>query len=406
MIDAPRMSTLGEILDRTAHMYRSRFLLFLGTAAMPAGVVLTCAVGVFLFFGWMGTGAQTAPDAFVGIVAIGFLAVSVLIILPLCAVSMGLGAAALNHVAMAAYHNQSITIRGAYQEAWRRGWRYIWLLILQALVIIAAPIAAWLIVLLGFAAAGGVTGASPGANGAAITGYVLLLFLALAIYAVWMLLKLCLAFPACAVEKITAWAAVKRAASLSKGTQGRILILYLLGLVLGWGLSLVIMIPAVMIVSLVPGLDTPRHSQSVAMAMILVIYGGPFLARAFTKPVYVIAEMLFYFDQRIRKEGFDIEWMMRQAGMIEALVADTSILIPSLPLKRAAPELAGEFSPEEVPTPFDAPEIQIPELAIAFEKDNQFSGIEPVAPVSEEQGIIALPVPNSAAPATPEGELA
>ena len=29
----------------------------------------------------------------------------------------------------------------------------------------------------------------------------------------------------------------------------------------------------------------------------------------------------FYYDQRMRKEGFDIEWMMQSAGMMESLDA-------------------------------------------------------------------------------------
>jgi hypothetical protein len=37
--------------------------------------------------------------------------------------------------------------------------------------------------------------------------------------------------------------------------------------------------------------------------------------------VYAIAQLLIYYDQRIRKEGFDIEWMMRQAGMVAAAAA-------------------------------------------------------------------------------------
>jgi len=32
-------------------------------------------------------------------------------------------------------------------------------------------------------------------------------------------------------------------------------------------------------------------------------------------PISAIALVLFYYDQRIRKEGFDIEWMMQQAGL-------------------------------------------------------------------------------------------
>jgi hypothetical protein len=32
-------------------------------------------------------------------------------------------------------------------------------------------------------------------------------------------------------------------------------------------------------------------------------------------PIYSIALTLFYYDQRIRKEGYDIEWLMQQAAM-------------------------------------------------------------------------------------------
>jgi len=52
------------------------------------------------------------------------------------------------------------------------------------------------------------------------------------------------------------------------------------------------------------------------MAMVFLVYGSSFAVQAFTKPVYAIALMLFYYDQRIRKEGFDIEWMMARAGLM------------------------------------------------------------------------------------------
>jgi hypothetical protein len=40
------------------------------------------------------------------------------------------------------------------------------------------------------------------------------------------------------------------------------------------------------------------------------------------RPLYPIAVTLFYYDQRIRKEGFDIEYMMETAGLVaEAAVA-------------------------------------------------------------------------------------
>jgi hypothetical protein len=32
-------------------------------------------------------------------------------------------------------------------------------------------------------------------------------------------------------------------------------------------------------------------------------------------PIYSIALTLFYYDQRIRKEGYDVEWLIEQAAM-------------------------------------------------------------------------------------------
>ena len=46
--------TLSEILDRTAQLYRSRFLVFLGIATIPAGTIFIFAAGIFAFFAWMG----------------------------------------------------------------------------------------------------------------------------------------------------------------------------------------------------------------------------------------------------------------------------------------------------------------------------------------------------------------
>jgi hypothetical protein len=169
----------------------------------------------------------------------------------------------------------------------------------------------------------------------------LLLLAVLAAYAVWALLMLCLSFPACVVENASAWTAIKRGVSLSNGTRGRILVLYALGIALRWGLSTLLTVPAFLIVYLVPGLDTPQRARLVATILMLVVYCGSFAVRAFTKPVYVIAEMLFYYDQRIRKEGFDIEWMMRQAGMVDA--PEAAPWMPALPGKTSAPEIVVEL---------------------------------------------------------------
>jgi hypothetical protein len=42
---------------------------------------------------------------------------------------------------------------------------------------------------------------------------------------------------------------------------------------------------------------------------------GTFLSGSFVLPIYSIALTLFYYDQRIRKEGYDVEWLMEQAAV-------------------------------------------------------------------------------------------
>jgi hypothetical protein len=47
----------------------------------------------------------------------------------------------------------------------------------------------------------------------------------------------------------------------------------------------------------------------------IVRVGLDFISKVLLAPIYMIAAVLFYYDQRIRKEGFDIEWMMQRAGL-------------------------------------------------------------------------------------------
>jgi hypothetical protein len=48
--------------------------------------------------------------------------------------------------------------------------------------------------------------------------------------------------------------------------------------------------------------------------MALTQFAG-FLVHTFIGPIYATGLTLFYYDQRVRKEGFDIVWMMQAAGL-------------------------------------------------------------------------------------------
>ena len=320
--ETPRPLNLGEILDRTVQLYRERFLVYLGIAIIPTGVLLVFAGSVFLVLAWLGerTGAAATPINSARDMAIGIV-VLVVISLPALAVILGvssLSTAAVNHAAAGALAGRRPSIRGSFAEAWRRGWMYVGLYVLQALIVWIAPLGIWFVALIFMTAfAAGISrGASPQTAGALVGLVTLFGFTAIAGYALWMLLCVGLAFPSCVVEKINAGAAIKRSFKLSKGTRGRIFVLYLLGAVLGWIVSMVVFVIFVIVIALNPALNRPQNAQVMGMAMIFLIYGSSFAVQALTKPVYAIALMLFYYDQRIRKEGFDIEWMMERAGLV------------------------------------------------------------------------------------------
>ena len=313
-----RPANLGEILDRTASLYRSRFLVFVGIAAIPAGGVLFFAAGVFLLSAWVGS-SDPAMAAALGLAVLGL----VMVAIPVCVGLTALGSGAISQAASAAFLGERISIREAYASAWKKGWRYVGLLSLEILFLAIVPFTAWVLTVAGLALLAALSkgAASAGAFMSAPTALFLIVGAGLVAYFIWMLLRICLAFSACVVEGIGAWAALKRATTLSNGTRGRILVLYLLCAALSWIVSMVMTVPVMIVLSLIPQMNTPQHQQTVGALFLFLMYGASFASQAFTKPVSGIALMLFYYDQRIRKEAFDIEWMMREAGMEPAAPA-------------------------------------------------------------------------------------
>lgn len=309
-----RPLTLAEILDRTAQLYRSRFLVFLGISTIPAGVVFVFAAGIFAFIAWMGSNSRNGAsvgDVFVWV----FLALITLLVVPASLGVCALGAAAMSEASARMFLGENITIRGAYKNTWRRGLRFSGLYTLQGLVIVGAP-AIVFFAAIGVLFGAKVSGSATNDQSPLFGSLVFLLFIVLGAFAVWMLLRFCLAFPACVVEQTTAWKALKRGVRLSYGTRGRIFVLYILGAFLNWMLTLAVELVVVITVALIPALQGQKHAQAVGMIVMFSVYGGYFAMKALTKPIYGIALTLFYFDQRIRKEGFDIEWLMQQAGMV------------------------------------------------------------------------------------------
>jgi len=344
-----RPMSLGEILDRTAQLYRTNFLLFSGIAAVYAGVLLVInliQLGLNqLMIHWKMT--QQLPWASLGYVALIFP------VILLCAVA----AVAANNRAVAWVNlGQPATIRGAYKSIWPRLGRYLWLATIMAFVVYSPFIlvfSGYCVFLYGYARPRGFF--NPGGqhadpSGLIVIGLVSLLLLGLlvawVVYAILMGLRYSLAVSACVIEDIPARQAIKRSIELSKESRGRIFVLGLLIFAIQIGLVMITQL----VFFVAAFLAVKKHSTLPVWMLALQQLVG-FFTNSFIGPMYATGLTLFYYDQRIRKEGFDIEMMMEAAGMNPAQAVD-SVLPTESVLENAAPAA-------EADSPASAPEFPL-----------------------------------------------
>jgi hypothetical protein len=185
----------------------------------------------------------------------------------------------------------------------------------------------------------------------------LILALGYVVYAVIMVLRYSLAIPAAVVEDIKARPAIRRSIELSKGSRGRIFLLMLLIIAVEMGLLFITQIFFVFAVMAA----IKNHGEVPVWIQISQQIVG-FLTNSFIGPIYATGITLFYYDQRIRKEGFDIEWMMEGAGMTASppyQLLPASVPVSAEPtLEAAQPDAEAPSGPVEVadpPPPADLP---------------------------------------------------
>jgi hypothetical protein len=310
-----RPMALGEILDRTAELYRTHFLLFAGISSIFAVVML--AVQLLYLRSLVLLGYPNIMAHFQWSTAV-IAVVEALVVLMLA----GLSIAANNRAVAWVYLDKPATIRAAAKSVLPRLRTYLWLMTTTAFRA-WTPFAVLYIAFIGIAfavlphgfmtnptAAQSAAQQSPGAIVAAGLGMLVLLpFFALAfVYGVWMSLRYSLAVPACVVEELRATPAIKRSIELSEGSRGRIFVLGLLVYAVRTLLGILFGFPMIALALKHPGQPLPLPWMVLAQI-------GSFVTSALIGPIYSTGLTLFYYDQRIRKEGFDIDWMMQAAGL-------------------------------------------------------------------------------------------
>ncbi len=306
---------LGEILDRTAELYRTHFLLFAGISAIFAGIMLAVQLLYLRSLILLGYPNLMAHWRW-GTASIAVLEALVILMLA------GLSIAAINRAVAWVYLDKPATIRKAARSVLPRLRTYLWLMTVTAFRA-WTPFAALYVAFIGIAftvlphdfmtnpaAMQHAAHQDPTAVAAAGIGMLIMLpfFFVALLYGVWMSLRYSLAVPACVVEDLYASGAIRRSVELSLGSRGRILVLGLLVYAVRMLLGILFGFPVIALALKHPG-------QPLPLLWMVVAQIGGFVTSTLIGPIYSAGLTLFYYDQRIRKEGFDIEWMMQAAGL-------------------------------------------------------------------------------------------
>ena len=288
-----RPLAVGEILDRVLSIYRGNFWLLVGLSAVSAGVSVGVSVLQLIYTYFSGT---TIASPSYGLVNVAFSLPKVGLYLIAYSLTLAATTTAVNAIYLGEPTSMTSALRTArrlwlrclgvaFWQAWSASWAFCLLLIPFVLLTI------------------------PGMRGPSIAvlfGIVLFLgFLAGIVYGVIAYLRNSLAIPAAVIEDLGVRAAMRRSKNLATGRIGRIFLL----LLLVYALSLVAAVIQVPLAFLM--LRNPASQHYIAQGLTLAV---SFVSTSMVGPVAAIGFCLFYFDERVRREGFDIEILLRDAS--------------------------------------------------------------------------------------------
>lgn len=313
-----RPLTLGEILDRSFSLYRSRFLLFAGIASVAAGVELLAAgTGRILLHHFTKDPRTIATGGFVAGYSADF------IYFFIYCVTQAATCFAMSEV----YLGRPATIASSLRAV--RGKWYAWIGIgmWQSWSLLWMPIAFMIpiIVLVGMRLV------QQSIALALVMSVMVFAMLGGFVFGLIAYIRNSLAIPAKVVEGLGVRKSMRRSKTLARGTKGRIFVL----LLIIWALSLVagmIAIPIAFVMSV-----TPAAPHVLAEVSLLLV---GFASRTLVSPVLSIGTCLIYFDQRVRREAFDLEFLLGPEQAAEFPVPPN--FAPPEPPPSAAPATEAE----------------------------------------------------------------
>ena len=305
MDSAAQPLSFGQILDRVYRLNREHLRSFLTIAAVPVVVFVLFFVavlaGMFLVVRPDQLAHNRPPNSLALGGLFGVVTVAEIGIMVLFAIYQS----AATNAALQADSGKRARFTEVYAAAWSKAGRYVWLMVLRALIV-AGPII--VVVLLVSCAALIIATASgnPAANAMiAVVPAFVMAYVVGSIYAVFMLIKLSLAFPACVAEDLTAWTAIKRSNQLTQGAKGRI---FLVGLVVYAAVYVAMMVCEVVFLIVGSAGSIPlmlMHANRVFEFIWLGVIGLLFICALFlvggaSWAIYAATFAVIYHDQRLR----------------------------------------------------------------------------------------------------------
>ena len=259
-----RPLTLAELLDRAFTLYRNHFWLFAGITAIAQGLVFI----LMLPFGfWVGVKSASMSPAKVALAgAIGAL---------LRLVAYFASEVATIYAVSEIYLGRSVTIRQAYSRARGKIGRIVWLAFLTGLAVMG--------------------------------GIILLVF-----PGIYIMCRTWVAVPAALLEDLPARSALNRSFALTKGDAGRIFIVIVLLILVGFAAASILQYPFQIAAGII-------KEGPIAQALTMLATLGAMMAQILVGPIGLITVALFYYDLRVRKEAFDLQMMLtRLPGLAAA----------------------------------------------------------------------------------------
>jgi hypothetical protein len=297
-----RPLSTGEILDRTFSLYRKRFWLFTGLSTVAAGITtlgefvrLTWGVGGALALQGSTNVTPAAASQQLALVTFGSLFGTLFFYWLAFSITQAATASAVFEI----YMGRETSISASFQAIIGKWYRYLLISLWQGWSYVWLPI---LLVVLATAAAALTKFGVP----AWVTGLLFVIAFLSFFYGIYAYIRNSLGIVASVIEDLPVRKSMRRSKALTGGRVLRVLALLLLMFVLAIAVSVAQGIPAFFFTIFFKNSVLRVLLEALTLLM-------TFMSGALVAPVGTISFALFYIDERVRREGFDVETLMARA---------------------------------------------------------------------------------------------